>query len=94
MPSLWWMLRWQDGDKKNDKKIFYFYRNFLSTYGFQVVFSLRLIFLSFQSFPIFACLAVDQKDFGFNQGCQIFLGPNIPKRKNIPKTTTNYTKRL
>jgi hypothetical protein len=32
------------------------------------------------------------------QGCQIFLGPNIPKRKNIPNDHTlypeaiNYTK--
>jgi hypothetical protein len=26
------------------------------------------------------------------QGCQIFLGPNIPKRENMYQMTTNYTR--
>jgi hypothetical protein len=27
------------------------------------------------------------------QGCQIFLGPNIPKWEKIKQITTNFTKR-
>jgi hypothetical protein len=32
--------------------------------------------------------------FTLGQGCQIFLGSNIPKRKKLYQMTTNYTKRL
>jgi hypothetical protein len=30
----------------------------------------------------------------FTQGCQIFLGPNIPKRKNIPNDHKLYQKAI
>jgi hypothetical protein len=29
---------------------------------------------------------------GSKQGCQIFLGPNVPKRGKIYKITKNYSK--
>jgi hypothetical protein len=35
-----------------------------------------------------------RKKIADNQGCQIFLGLNIPKQKNIYQMTANHAKRL
>jgi hypothetical protein len=68
------------------------------------IFSVKLFAKSAESFLFMSCavenhiLSSAVNPWSWAQGCQISLGPNVPKRENIPndyklyQTAINYTK--